>query len=569
MPTCSSGAARAACSTSSAASPAWATRWATIVLGSLRDYPACRSRWRSPPRRISLTRVASGEGVVNTIWHTYWAIEKFAPSRRRPPCTPPASSTARSALPRSTASTSRWRSPPCCCCSPTVLLGWRREPFADLGMLAGDHDARRCSPMPSSAACCRTRMTAMARAWSGSRRSWSRCCSAGCMPGAARPRTAGAGSPARWRRSPFRRRKRPCRLTCWRFALLFPPQGQCYKAALAPGSTCVPLPLAALAALLPSSCSVPASTGPARSAPARPTPQPTAAVRHHHCRSTGRSGTASGCSAARPTSSATSSPTAPAASSPPSICSNATPAAAAGRRTMVDHLCVNAAGARARHLRARRRARKLSRAEDPSGRRAARRRGAARRDLQLELRRRHHPAQAGQRALLAAGAAAPRLRQADHRRRRHHAAGQQRRQRLGRDRGARSADRGAGRLGRRRRRQSRPADRARRRGLLLPALPRRGARRIFPAEPARLQGRQGLRRQPRRLAPPPPATGTATARAGCRRPATARSTAISSAPRSRSRSRTRRSRSPSCRSPAAARPSRAACSARRAPATAR
>ena len=30
-----------------------------------------------------LTRVATGEGVVNTIWHTYWAIEKFAPSGRR------------------------------------------------------------------------------------------------------------------------------------------------------------------------------------------------------------------------------------------------------------------------------------------------------------------------------------------------------------------------------------------------------------------------------------------------------------------------------------------------------
>ena len=83
-------------------------------------------------------------------------------------------------------------------------------------------------------------------------------------------------------------------------------------------------------------------------------------------------------------------------------------------------------------------------------------------------------------------AAAPRLRQADHRRRRHHAAGQQRRGRLRRDRGPRSPDRGNGRLGRRRRRQSRPAHRAGRRGLLLPALSRRGAGRIFPAEPARL-----------------------------------------------------------------------------------
>ena len=71
-------------------------------------------------------------------------------------------------------------------------------------------------------------------------------------------------------------------------------------------------------------------------------------------------------------------------------------------------------------------------------------------------------------------------------------------------------------------------------------------------------------------APPPrPPTGTATARAGCRRPATVRCTAISFAPRSRSRSRTRKSRSPSCRSRAAGRRSRAGCSARKAPATAR
>ena len=86
----------------------------------------------------------------------------------------------------------------------------------------------------------------------------------------------------------------------------------------------------------------------------------------------------------------------------------------------------------------------------------ARRPGAGGRDLQLELRRRHHPAETGQRALQRGGQAAAALRQADHRHRRHHAAGRQRRQRLGRDRGARSADRRHGRLDRRRRRQSGP-----------------------------------------------------------------------------------------------------------------
>ncbi len=181
-------------------------------------------------------------------------------------------------------------------------------------------------------------------------------------------------------------------------------------------------------------------------------------------------------------------------------------------------------GHAARHLRPRWRARELSRAENSSCRRAARRRGAGGRHLQLELRRRHHPAETGERALQPAGRAASCPRQADHRRRRHHAAGQQRRQRLGRDPSPRPADRRNGRLGRRRRRQSGPAHCAGRRGLLFPAFPRRGARRIFPAEPARLQGRQGLRR-PHHRSPTSAANGTATPRAGCPRHATARCTA--------------------------------------------
>ena len=486
-------------------------------------------------------------------------------SRRAPPptCTPPASSTARSDLPRSTASTSRWRSRPCCCCWPSCCWAGAARP-SPISACSPPRQRRRCSPTPSSAACCRTRMTAMARAWSGSRRSSSRCCCAGCMPGAAcrRPASRIAGPLAA---EPDRRPAiEPAS------ALLFPPQRQCYKSALAPGSTCV---LIALRLCPPSSrpsalCRL---RRPRRRATgrARPRARRGAATDDPASPSNGRSRTASGCSAARPTSSAM------------SIANRAGSQLAAEHHARARHRRPRLGAEPGRpslrqrrrraagHLRPRRRARKLSGAEDPSGRRAADRRGAARRDLQLELRRRHHPAEAGQRALRAAGAAAPRLRQADHRRRRHHAARQQRRQRLDRDRGARSADRGTGRLGRRRRRQSRPADRARRRGLLLPALPRRGARRIFPAEPARLQGRQGLRRQPRRLRRLHQPTGTATARAGCRRPATARCTAISFAPRSRSRSRTRRSPSPSCRSPAAARRSRAACSARRAPATAR
>ena len=52
---------------------------------------------------------------------------------------------------------------------------------------------------------------------------------------------------------------------------------------------------------------------------------------------------------------------------------------------------------------------------------------------------------------------------------------------------------GMGDSDRRRRRQSRPADRARRRRLLLPPVSGRRNQRIFPARPRRLQGQQGLR----------------------------------------------------------------------------
>ena len=52
----------------------------TIVLGSLRDYPAWQIEMALAATAHQLTRIATGEGVVNTIWHTYWAIEKFAPA---------------------------------------------------------------------------------------------------------------------------------------------------------------------------------------------------------------------------------------------------------------------------------------------------------------------------------------------------------------------------------------------------------------------------------------------------------------------------------------------------------
>src|SRR6478672_2145867 len=50
-----------------------------IVTGSLRAYPAWQVELALAATAHQLTRIASGEGVVNTTWHTYWAIEKFAP----------------------------------------------------------------------------------------------------------------------------------------------------------------------------------------------------------------------------------------------------------------------------------------------------------------------------------------------------------------------------------------------------------------------------------------------------------------------------------------------------------
>jgi len=51
-----------------------------IVKGSLRAYPAWQAQMAATAVVRQLVRVASGEGVLNTIWHTYAIIEKFTPS---------------------------------------------------------------------------------------------------------------------------------------------------------------------------------------------------------------------------------------------------------------------------------------------------------------------------------------------------------------------------------------------------------------------------------------------------------------------------------------------------------
>jgi hypothetical protein len=108
----------------------------TIVLGSLRDYPGLQIKMALAATVHQLVRVSTGEGVLNTIWHTYWAIEKFEPTtaknmraarQQRGEIT----FTAINALHRPVALGSM------ALLLATVLLGWRRQRFADLGLLAG------------------------------------------------------------------------------------------------------------------------------------------------------------------------------------------------------------------------------------------------------------------------------------------------------------------------------------------------------------------------------------------------------------------------------------------------
>jgi hypothetical protein len=51
-----------------------------IVLGSLREYPLLQIETALVATATQLARVATGEGVVNTAWHTYGIIERYAPA---------------------------------------------------------------------------------------------------------------------------------------------------------------------------------------------------------------------------------------------------------------------------------------------------------------------------------------------------------------------------------------------------------------------------------------------------------------------------------------------------------
>jgi hypothetical protein len=106
-----------------------------IVLGSLQDYPGLQLEMALAATAHQLTRVATGEGVVDSIWHTYWAIDKFAP----------ASSAAMHAARQQhgeigLAAINRIHQPVAFAAMllllATVVLGRRRDRYAGFGLLA-------------------------------------------------------------------------------------------------------------------------------------------------------------------------------------------------------------------------------------------------------------------------------------------------------------------------------------------------------------------------------------------------------------------------------------------------
>jgi len=52
----------------------------TIVLESLRDYPAMQIKAAVVATAKQLVTVGTGEGIVTDIWHTHWVIEQYTPS---------------------------------------------------------------------------------------------------------------------------------------------------------------------------------------------------------------------------------------------------------------------------------------------------------------------------------------------------------------------------------------------------------------------------------------------------------------------------------------------------------
>ena len=107
----------------------------SIVLGSLRDYPLMQLKTALSATARQLVMVGTGEGIVDTIWHTYGIIDRYMPS------VDPQMRAARqqhgeigfaaiNAIEEPIGWTSMALLP------FIIVLGWRDAKFADLGRLA-------------------------------------------------------------------------------------------------------------------------------------------------------------------------------------------------------------------------------------------------------------------------------------------------------------------------------------------------------------------------------------------------------------------------------------------------
>jgi hypothetical protein len=106
-----------------------------IVLGSLHDYPGLQIEMALAATAHQLTRISTGEGVVNTVWHTYWAIETFEPATVQDML---AARQQRGSI--GFAAINRIHRPVALTSMLLLLailvLGWQRQRFTDLGLLA-------------------------------------------------------------------------------------------------------------------------------------------------------------------------------------------------------------------------------------------------------------------------------------------------------------------------------------------------------------------------------------------------------------------------------------------------
>jgi hypothetical protein len=106
----------------------------TVVIESVRAYPALQAQTALTATARQLVRVRTGEGVVDTIWHTYAIIERYVPSVVAD------MRAARQQLGQLRFDQINRIHVPVALGSMLLLLllmlGWRRAPFADLSRLA-------------------------------------------------------------------------------------------------------------------------------------------------------------------------------------------------------------------------------------------------------------------------------------------------------------------------------------------------------------------------------------------------------------------------------------------------